>query len=104
MSKSRQVRKYDQEFKQRAVELYRTSEKSYERISEELGIPTATLVGWVRNPRYANPETASNPTSTESIELGKEFKSLKRELAIAKEERDILKKALAIFSMDVPKR
>lgn len=105
MSTSREVRKYDDEFKRRAVQLYRTSEKSYETISEQLGIPTATLVGWVRHPRYANLEaTANNLRPAENLELGSEYKALKRELAIAKEERDILKKALAIFSLDVPKR
>jgi transposase len=104
MSKSRQVRKYDHEFKQRAVQLYRTNEKSYETISEELGIPAATLVGWVKNPRYADLETTSGQLSVQNSEFFKEFKSLKRELSIAQEERDILKKALAIFSVDVPKR
>lgn len=104
MSKSRQVRKYDHEFKQRAVQLYRTNEKSYEKISEELGIPTATLVGWVRNPRYADFSTASGQLNVQNNDLLQQFKSLKREFSIVQEERDILKKALAIFSVGVPKR
>jgi transposase len=104
MSKSREIRKYDEEFKRRAVQLYRTNEKSYETISEQLGIPIATLVTWVRHPRYANFEAATNPCVAKNIELSGEYKALKRELALAKEERDILKKALAIFSLDVPKR
>jgi transposase len=101
MSKNnRQIRQYDEEFKRRAVQLYRSNSKSYITLSEELGIPVSTLVGWVQNCRYANPETSSAPENSDVI---KEFKLLKKELAIIKEERDILKKALAIFSVDVPK-
>lgn len=101
-NKNRQVRKYDNEFKRRAVQLYRANKKSYATLSEELGIPTATLVGWIKHPDFINSETQTS-ASTESSEIIKEFKLLKRELAVIKEERDILKKALAIFSVDVPK-
>lgn len=46
MSK-RNMKKYDTEFKQKAVKLYYASGKSYSVLSNELGIPTATLVGWI---------------------------------------------------------
>ena len=97
--RSRKVRKYDEEFKRRAVELSITTGKSYEKLSEELGIPANTLYGWSKNPRYA---PAVGQTAVEN-NVTKELKALKRELSIIKEERDILKKALAIFSGDVPK-
>ena len=70
--------------------------------SEELGIPTATLVRWIKHPDFIHSETPTS-ASTENSEILKEFKLLKRALAVIKEERDILKKALAIFSVDVPK-
>ena len=97
-TRSRKVRKYDEEFKRRAVELSLTTGKSCEKLSEDLGIPANTLYSWSKNPRYA-------PTGQAAIEnnAAKELKALKRELSIIKEERDILKKALAIFSGDVPK-
>ena len=47
MSK-RTIRNYDKEFKLNAVKLYKDSGKSYPVVSEELGIPMSTLVGWVK--------------------------------------------------------
>lgn len=103
-NRSKKLRKYDEEFKRRAVQLYISGEKSYETLGDELGIPANTLVSWVRHPRYAHFQTAgTQPPPGENTEIAKEFKALKRELSIVKEERDILKKALAIFSGDVPK-
>lgn len=99
MSKTRKVRKFDEEFKRRAVQLYRSSGKSYGVLAEELGISINTLHGWVKHPRYMS----LGATNGEDIDVVKEFKALKRELSIVKEERDILKKALAIFSGDVPR-
>jgi transposase len=97
--RSRKIRKYDEEFKRRAVELSITTGKSYENLSEDLGIPASTLYSWSKNPRYApTPDQADIENS-----VAKELKALKRELSIIKEERDILKKALAIFSGDVSK-
>lgn len=93
-------RRYDIEFKARAIKLYYHSEKSYKQLSEELGIPEATLASWVLKDKQKQP--ASNPKSTqaEDVDFNKELMKLKRELADIKEERDILKKALAIFSTD----
>jgi transposase len=98
--KGKKLRKYDEEFKRRAVQLYTSTGKSCEILSEELGIPVNTLYAWVRHPRYA----CAGQANGENSELIKEFKALRRELTIVKEERDILKKALAIFSEDVPKK
>src|SRR5271154_3050241 len=97
-NRSKKLRKYDEEFKRRAVQLYIAGDKSYETLGEELGIPTNTLVCWVKHPRYAySQSTAVAQSIGENSEMVKEFKALKRELSIIKEERDILKKALAIF-------
>ncbi|MCB1180913.1 MAG: transposase [Chlamydiia bacterium] len=41
-------RKYDREFKLNAVKLYRESGKSLGKVSQDLGIPLATLAQWVR--------------------------------------------------------
>ena len=90
------IRSYDKEFKLNAVKLYITSGKSYSAISSELGIPTNTLVTWVR----------SHKKDGEGVFPGKgyfkpsdaELIRLRKELANVREERDILKKALGIFS------
>ncbi len=99
MSKSkRKIRKYDQEFKDRAVKLYYSSDKSYRELGKELGIPAATLSTWVHTSKQSPPK--SSKTTPCDDDITKELLKLKRKLAITKEERDILKKALAIFSTD----
>jgi len=97
MSK-RNNRKYDSEFKQNAVKLYYASGKSYSVLSDELGIPTATLVGWIHSGKYRTHEKNPGEPAPMTAEL-EELKRLRKELAIVKEERDILKKAVAIFSL-----
>jgi transposase len=103
-NRGQKLRKFDEEFKRRSVQLYLTSGKSCEKLGKELGISTNTLYSWVKHPRYASGTTPAGQSNGENSEqLIKEFKALKRELSIVREERDILKKALAIFSEDVPK-
>ena len=96
MSKpKRHVRHYDDEFKLRAVKLYTQTNKSYSELASELRVPSATLVGWVNNPRYSQ---TSNDVNAHQETTAHELKILRRELAIAQEECNILKKVLAIFS------
>ena len=96
MSK-RKIRMYDKEFKQNAVALYLKNNRSYSQVSQELGIPSATLVGWVlayqKSPKEAFPGKGSIKDGDQEVW------KLKKELNIVREERDILKKALGIFSL-----
>ena len=41
-------RNYDREFKINAVKLYRESGKSYGQLSQDLGVPLATLAQWIK--------------------------------------------------------
>ena len=100
----RKTRRYDDEFKQRAVNLYHSSEKSYTDLGKELGIPSATLSTWVYHDKQASPKKYSKQSNHDDCKASKEFLQLKRVMSILKEERDILKKALAIFSTDNPNR
>lgn len=85
----RQVRKYDDEFKREAVRLVSQSGKIKSAIARDLGINPSTLHGWINN---------SVCTKDGSIMTDSEITRLKRELVDTKMERDILKKAVAIFS------
>ena len=91
----RTVKTYDNDFKTNAVSLYYSSEKGFKELSKDLGISASTMYGWVKNPNI-NKNRIENPAEP-SKDL-KELQALKKELAIVKEERDILKKALSIFS------
>lgn len=92
----RAVRTYDKEFKINAVSLYLNSGRSYAEISEELGVPSNTLSGWVIS--HKKDGEGSFPGKGYVKPADGEMMQLRKELAIAREERDILKKALGIFS------
>jgi transposase len=92
----RKVRNYDKEFKLNAVALYKESGRSYKQISEELGIPPSTLVGWIKEQEACGTESFPGKGYIKQSDM--EVVQLRKELAIAREERDILKKALGIFS------
>ena len=87
---------YDKEFKLNAVKLYLARGSSYQKISRELGIPVGTLVTWVNS--YKNNGVEAFPGKGHIKPSDAELVSLRKELANVKEERDILKKALGIFS------
>ncbi len=93
MIKSR--RKYSKDFKIECVQyLLRFPEKSNKEIAVELGINYDLLIRWKREYEKSNENAFpgnGNPIDAELFQL-------KKELASVKEERDILKKALAIFS------
>jgi len=95
MKKTRKV--YDKEFKLMAVNLCYTG-KSATEVGAELGVRSEIISRWKRE--YESNKTGSfsgngNPVLTESE---KEIARLKKELKETQLERDILKKAVSIFS------
>jgi transposase len=91
---TKQVRQYDQEFKEQAVRLYMSRETSYPKLGKELGVPSSTLAAWVRE--YS--KVLEKDSNSSSLSLHEEMMKLRKEVSRLREERDILKKALAIFS------
>ena len=95
--KKRKIRIYDKEFKLNAVNLFLKKEKTYEQISEELGIPKTTLIGWVFSYNKSGEKSFPGKGNIKASDI--ELVELRKRLAIAEEEREILKKALGIFSL-----
>jgi transposase len=91
-------KKYSKEFKIEAVRLYETSGKPFQEIEDDLGIGRGNLRRWKREMSEKNIRVFPGNGNPRDEEIAR----LKKELAIAKEERDILRKAVAIFSK--PKR
>lgn len=95
---SRNYRTYTRQFKLEALELLESSGKSAAQIERDLGITKGLLLKW--RDRYqvkkANGEARLEPSDLEAAQA--ENRRLRRELAIAQQERDILKKAVSIFS------
>ena len=89
-------RKYDKEFKINAIKLWMESKKKQEDIAHDLGIPKSTLYILVK--QYKECGEKSFPGSGSIAPCNEELHRLRKELAHVKQERDILKKAVAIFS------
>jgi transposase len=87
---------YTAEFKQEAVRLAQTSGKPITHIARELGISDTSIHQWRKELAEHGPEAF--PGSGHQTPQEEEVRRLKRELEIVKQERDILKKALGIFS------
>lgn len=90
------MRKYDKDFKMNAVNLYKSSRRSLNTIAEELGLSTSTLSQWVQNYKRDGEQSFPGKGQVKSSEA--ELRDLRRELMHVRQERDILKKAVAIFS------
>jgi len=92
-------RSYAREFKLEALELLKRGGKSSGEIERELGITPGLLLKW--RARYqviqqGEREVRLGPSDLEGARA--EIRRLQRELSAAEEEREILKKALNIFS------
>ena len=92
----RNTRQYDKKFRINAVKHLKSSDKGLREVAESLGIPVSTLSGWVKE--YEQHGEQSFPGSGKIKPCNEEYYRLKKELEDVKMERDILKKAVAIFS------
>lgn len=89
-------RSYDKEFKLNAVQLINKSGKTIRQMASDLGIPASTLRQWTKSyEKEGNHSFRGKGVISSSNE---EMFNLKKELADVRLERDILKKAVAIFS------
>ena len=92
----KEQRTFPKEFKLEAVQLMQRSGKSQAQIARDLGIADSTLHHWCKE--FAEQGPQAFPGSGHQTAQEEELLRLKRELEVTRQERDILKKALAIFS------
>ncbi len=88
-------RKYDREFKEQAARLALESDSSAASIAEDLGVSVGNLRRWMREYRDQS-QSGSVLSKGDTAELAR----LRRENRKLKAERDILKKATALFAED----
>lgn len=86
---------YSAEFKREAVDLYRTTDRTQAEVEHELGLWRGCISGWMRQLEEQN---AAAPDSGSVQAPERRIRELERENEILRQERDILKKAVAIFS------
>jgi transposase len=87
---------YSRDFKRRTVDLADKSERPDSAIEKEMGLYQGAIGAWRKELKTnaANAFPGKGNLKPDEEELRK----LRRELEIVREERDILKKAVAIFS------
>jgi len=99
----RRNRKYTEAYRVEALALLERGEKSATQIEQELGISRGLLLKW--RGRYqrvggGSEEVHLEPSDLEAAKV--EIRRLQRKLLDVEEEREILKKALNIFSRARP--
>lgn len=97
MQEKEQRRRFTKEFKTEAVELAERSDKKTVTIARDLGIRPELLYRW--KSEYMLNQYQAFPGSGHLCDPEEDkLRQIERELRSVQEERDILKKALAIFS------
>jgi transposase len=89
-------RQYDKQFKIEAVRLVSQGGKRATEVARDLGIHVNLIYKWQKE--LSEDQEYSFPGHGKLKPADEELRRLKRKLADVEEERDILKKALAIFS------
>jgi transposase len=94
---SEKRRQYTDEFIKDAVNLALKSH-SLAATARELGIPVGTLNNWIIKLKQSSPSKTKPDSINDIATLIEENRRLHKELAVAREEKEILKKAAAYFA------
>ena len=84
-------KRYDEDFKKTIVNLYNSGNKTISELKREYGLSNVSIYKWIKD---YSPITTDDGNTTNN----KEISQLKKELARTKEELEILKKPIAIFT------
>ncbi len=95
--------KYDKAFRQEAVRLALTGEKSIAETARNFGMKEGTLYHWVNQVKNSPVKIPTEEFNT-NAEFVNELNRLRKENARLKEEREILKKAAVFFAKEEQKR
>jgi transposase len=95
---TKKYRTYSKEFKLEALELLESSGKSASELERELGVTPGMLLKWRQ--RYKVGKETHNLEPSDLAAAQAELRRVRRELLVVSQERDILKKAIAIFSKE----
>lgn len=86
-------KQYTKEFRDEAIRPTVTSGKSVAQVARDLGISAPTLHDWRRQARYDHRMPIRDNETPEQ-----QLKRLQKENELLRQERDILKKAIAYFA------
>jgi len=91
-------RKYDPEFKRNAVRLSEEAGRTVPEVTENLGVSSALLYRWRQQERENAELSFPGNGNIALTQEQKRIRELENKLKDTEMERDILKKAMAIFS------
>ena len=94
---AKKIRTYSTAFKAEAVKKIADNNGNVSATAKQLGIAMQTLSNW-QNKANEGKLISTKQYGSELIAVIEENKRLKRDLKVAQEERDILKKATAYFA------
>jgi transposase len=94
--KKRTRRVFSKEFKKEAVKMVTEGGRGISETARNLDVHPNTLSKWIR--QFKEDKERAFPGKGNLLPLDEENRQLKRELKSVQEERDILKKVVAIFS------
>lgn len=92
----RERRQFTSEFKDEAVKLALSGEKSISETARDLGLGDSTLHNWISAYRKSN--GTGTPSEVTHFQLQEENRKLREQCRRLQMERDILKKATAFFA------
>jgi transposase len=93
---TKQKNNYPLEFKVSSVQLAINSDQSVAQTARDLGVNHNTLHGWID--KYSDSNKNNQNYMVNNGNSFEEIRRLKKELALVKQERDLLKKAAAYFA------
>ena len=99
-TQSRYARRYDREFKENAVALVESG-REIKEVARDLGVSHWSLKNWIKLAKVGKEQTQVGSMAQESSSQ-REIRRLRQEVDYLRRQRDILKKALSIVSVDVP--
>ena len=97
---ARQRRRYALEFKQEAAQLVTQRGRPPAQVGRDLNIDRSLIRAWVEKSKAGQLVESPNPPVA-APGLEEEVRRLRRENAILREEREILKKAAAFFAKEI---
>jgi transposase len=94
---------YLKEFREEAVRYWLSSGKKATEVARELGVSDWSLHRWHKEMEQVSVPIPTENVQLNALELAKENGRLRRELEAMTQQREILKKAIPIFSAENPK-
>ena len=91
-------KQYAEEFKREVLAMAEQPDVNVSQLERDLGITAGLIYKW--RERYRVDESSGDLKPSAEREAEAEIRRLKRELEMTRQERDILKKAIQVFSRD----